>query len=52
MSPVVDSYELSTTFLDDQQLANQGLQEVHGERPDGREPACMHDNQYSNPTLF
>ena len=53
ISPVVDSYELATTFLDDQQLANQGLQVVHSEWPDGREPACMHDNQWfkSNPFL-
>ena len=40
-SPVVDTDELATTFLDEHQLAKNGLYVEHKERPDYRKPVCV-----------
>jgi len=41
VSPVVDTDELATTFLDEHQLAKQGLYVEHKEGPDYRKPVCV-----------
>ena len=41
VSPVVDTDELATTFLDEHQLAKQGLCVEHKEGPDYRKPVCV-----------
>ena len=41
VSPVVDTDELATTFLDEHQLAKNGLYVEHKEGPDYRKPVCV-----------
>ena len=41
ISPVVDTDELATTFLDEHKLTKQGLYVEHKEGPDNRKPVCV-----------